>query len=536
MARWPATPGKPATSEKVDVVIVGSGASGSVLAAKLAQAGRSVKILEGGPEWKLTDLVSNQIWARRLKWGGSAPGVMSGGDVPIAIAFNSGWGTGGAALHHYAVWLRLHEEDFQLKSRFGVGQDWPIANDDLRPYYDRIQSEAGIAGDAEAEVWRPAGEPYPMPPVPLFKQGEAITKGFDAIGLRTSPIPLAVTTEEFNGRPACIWDGWCDAGCPIGALANPLVVYLPQALAAGAVIEHDSYVSRVLTDDTGTRATGVDVIGPNGETRVQEADVVVLAAFAIQNPRILLSSATGRHPDGLANSSGQVGVNVMSHVAQTVFGLFPDETDNYMGATGGQLLSQEGYAKDPARGYVGGWSWLIANALKPNDLLGIGNSRVDIAGPPLHEFMTNATKRLGVMVYAGEDLPNPDNRLTLSPDATDRFGLPVATLTHAFGADDLAALEEGSKQGQEVFTAAGATEVWLGALATMHVMGGVAMGDDAAMSVVNSYGQTHEVPNLFVAGTSLFPTSGAVNPTFTVHALGLRSAEYSGQEWAALAG
>ena len=152
MARWPTAPGKPAKSEKVDVVIVGWGGSGSVLAAKLAQAGRSVKILEGGPEWKLTDLVSNQIWARRLKWGGPAPGVMSGGDVPIAIAFNSGWGTGGAALHHYAVWLRLHEEDFQLKSRFGVGQDWPIAYDDLRPYYDRIQAEAGIAGHAEAEV------------------------------------------------------------------------------------------------------------------------------------------------------------------------------------------------------------------------------------------------------------------------------------------------------------------------------------------------------------------------------------------------
>jgi choline dehydrogenase-like flavoprotein len=519
MARWPVTPGKPARTEKVDVVVVGSGASGSVLAAKLAQAGRSVKILEGGPEWKLSDLISNQIWGRRLKWGGPAPAVLSSGDAPLGIAFNMGWGTGGAALHHYAVWLRLHEEDFQLQSRFGVGVDWPIAYDDLRPYYDRVQAEAGIAGDAEAEVWRPAGESYPMPPVPLFKQGEAVKKGFDALGLRTSPIPLAVTTEEFNGRPACIWDGWCDAGCPIGAL--------------GAVIEHDSYVSRVLTDESGRRATGVEVIGPNGATRVQEADVVVLAAFAIQNPRILLSSATAAHPDGLANTSGQVGVGMMSHLARSVFGLFPEETDNYQGAVGGQLLCQESYAKDPARGYVGGWSWLIAGALKPNDLIGIGNTRVDIAGPALHEFMTNATRHLAVMTFAGDNLPNPDNRLVLS-EATDRFGLPMAAVTHAFGADDLLALEDGSQQGEEVFRAGGATEVWLGAPATMHIMGGVRMGDDPTTSVTNSFGQTHDLPNLFVAGTSLFPTAGAVNPTFTVHALALRSAEYIAQEWASL--
>jgi choline dehydrogenase-like flavoprotein len=505
------------------------------MAAKLAQAGRSVKILEGGPEWKLSDLISNQIWARRVKWGGPAPAALTGGANPIGINFNAGWGTGGAALHHYAVWLRLHEEDFQLRSRFGVAVDWPITYDELRPYYDRIQAEAGIAGDAEAEVWRPAGDPYPMPPVPLFKQGEAIKRGFEALGLRISPMPLAVTTTPFNGRPACIWDGWCDAGCPIGALVNPLVVYLPQAFAAGATIEHDSYVSRVLTDETGRRATGVEVIGPDGATRVQEADVVILAAFAIQNPRILLSSATAQHPDGLGNSSGQLGLNMMSHAARGVFGLFPEETENYLGTVGSQLLSQEGYAKDPDRGFVGGWSWLIAGALKPNDLIGIGGARADLFGPALHDFMATATKHLAGMLYAGDNLPEETNRITLG-EATDRFGLPVAQVEHAFGPDDLAAMEAGSAQGEEVMRAAGATEVWLGAPATMHIMGGVRMGDDSATSVTNSYGQTHDVENLFVAGTSLFPTAGAVNPTFTVHALALRSAEYVAAEWAGLAG
>src|SRR5262245_44722555 len=143
--------------EKVEVVIVGSGAAGSLLAAKLAQSGKAVVMLEAGPERTLKDLYSSQIWARRLKWAG--PPSETGGTDPVAVAFNSGWGTGGAAIHHYANWLRLHPEDFVMQSRFSRGLDWPISYEELRPFYDRIQREVGVAGDAAAEVWRPAGDP-----------------------------------------------------------------------------------------------------------------------------------------------------------------------------------------------------------------------------------------------------------------------------------------------------------------------------------------------------------------------------------------
>ncbi|HXM84418.1 MAG TPA: GMC family oxidoreductase N-terminal domain-containing protein, partial [Stellaceae bacterium] len=245
-----------AQGDKVDAVIVGGGAAGILLAAKLGHGGKKVVVLEQGPAWQLSDLVSSQIWSRRLKWG--TPPVQLDGKNPIAHNFNTGSGFGGAALHHYANWPRLHPEDFRMKTQYGRGLDWPISYAELRPYYDRIQIEVGVSGDAKAEVWRPPGAPYPLPALKTFRQAEVMAKGFAAIGQRTAPMPQAILSRPYKGRPACIYDGWCDAGCPIGALANPLVTYLPAAQKAGADFRAHSYVTRVLMNDKGDRALGVE--------------------------------------------------------------------------------------------------------------------------------------------------------------------------------------------------------------------------------------------------------------------------------------
>ncbi len=511
-------------SQNVDVVVVGSGAAGSLIAAKLAQAGKRVLILEAGPERGMDALVSSQIWSRRLKWSG--PSIETGGSAPLSVGFGSGSGTGGAAMHHYACWFRLHPEDFEMKSRFGRGLDWPMSYDDLRPDYDQVQREVGLAGDAEQEVWRPAGEPYPMPPVPIWKQGALIARGFEKLGLKTSPLPLAVNTRPYAGRNSCLYDGWCDAGCPIGALANPLAVYLPQALSAGAEIRHGCGVTRVLTKSDTRRATGVEYFDAAGTRHVVEARVVVLAAYVFETPRILFNSREG----GLANSSGTLGRYMMAHSTSNVFGLFREKTDNYMGVTGGQLLSQDSYAKDPERGYLGSYQWLIGNALKPNDLLGIGNSRADLFGESLHTFMRTAAQHLATMTLVGEGLPDPENRLTLGSEKDSR-GFPLAKVKHDFGPDSLRCWEDGLKQGKAVFEAAGAYEVWTSGRAQMHTLGGTIMGRSPAESVANSYGQTHDVGNLFLTGSGLFPTSGAVNPTFTLSALALRSARQILSTW-----
>lgn len=518
--------------DKADVVIIGSGAAGSLLAAKLAQAGKTVIVLEGGPERKATDLYSSQIWARRIKWFG--PMSITGGADPIAVNFGSGWGTGGAALHHYAVWLRRHPDDFDMRTRFGKGLDWPISYDDLRPFYDQIQKEVGISGDAEAEVWRPKGEPYPMPARRLFRQATLIANGFSKLGLRTSPLPMAINSVEYNGRPACLYDGWCDAGCPILALANPLAVYLPQARQAGAEIRHNSYVTRVLANEQGDRVAGVEYYNSEGRRREQPARVVIVAAYSFQTPRILLNSATARQPNGLANSSGALGKYMMTHSSSNIFGFFREETENYRGTVGGQLLSQEDYTKDPDRGYVNSAQWLIGNALKPNDLLGIADSRPELFGDDLHRFMQRAAKHLATMTFVGENLPDASNDVVLDKSKRDRHGFPLARATHSFNHDDVSCYEAGIKQGSSIFKAAGAYDVWASARVRMHAMGGVIMGRDRQSSVTNSYGQTHDIANLFAAGPCLFPTSGAVNPCFTVNAVTLRAARYIIENWSKL--
>jgi choline dehydrogenase-like flavoprotein len=518
-------------TEKVDAVIVGSGAAGCAMAAKLASAGKQVVILEAGPDRGKPDLVSSNLWARKLKWNGEP--VEEAGTNPVGNVFNSGYGVGGSAMHHYAVWPRLHEADFDMRSRYDQGLDWPIAYSELQAYYDQVQEESGVSGDAEKEIWRPPGAPYPMGPVPTFSQGSVIANGFDKLGMTTSPIPLAVTSTSYNGRPGCLWDGWCDAGCPIGALANPLTIDLPIALANGAVLEANATVSRVLMDASGEYATGVEFSNQDGEKKQLMADMVVLAAFALQNPRIMLASASEKHPDGLGNSSGSLGKYLMTHPAIIVYGLFDEATSSHKGAYGGQLLNQDSYDdknKHASEGAFGSYQWMIAPASKPNGLLGVANTRPDLTGQALHTFMQDAKHGFASMIAVIEDLPVAENAVSLSENV-DRFGTPLAKVTHSTHALSTGLLQAASTEGKQIFEAAGAREVWTGPPASMHLMGGTIMGNEASSSVCNSFGQTHDIPNLVVAGPGLFPSCGGVNPTFTLHSLVARSSAHLVENW-----
>jgi choline dehydrogenase-like flavoprotein len=517
--------------EHVEVVIVGGGAAASVYAAVLAEAGRQVRVLETGPARALTDLYSSQIWARRLKW--AVPHVPETTRDSVWFNLNAGRGVGGAAAHHFGVWPRMHADDFRLRSQFGKGLDWPIDYADLRPWYDQVQTDVGIAGDAQQEIWRPPGAPYPLPPVPRFAQGEVLARGFAAMDLHVAPLPAAVLTKPYNGRPPCIWDGWCEAGCPTGALANPLVVYLPRASAAGATVQADSHVTRVLTDSRGERVTGVEYYDAAGKRRELMADVVILAAFCVENVRILLNSATDRHPAGLSNSSGQLGRYLMSHPAVVIQGLFDADMQNHMGLSGGQLINQDHWDKTSRKEAFGSRQWVAAMALKPNDLLGIAMTRADLFHKDLERFMQRAVRGLGQIVAICEDLPQSENRIELD-SKRDRYGLPLARVTYNTSPDGMGLWQQAVAEGEKIMAAAGATEVWHGPKVAQHIMGGTVMGDDPAASVTNGYGQVHELANLFVAGSGLFPTSSAVNPTFSIHALAMRSAIHLQNNWRTL--
>jgi choline dehydrogenase-like flavoprotein len=526
-----ATAKKTQTNTHVDAVIVGSGAAGALVAAKLAAKGKKVVILESGRSVLPADMTSSDIHARSLHWGGGMAELEVASPVTIRTYFSSGSQTGGTAAHHYAAWFRLHEEDFHMKSTFGQGNDWPIAYADLRPYYDQIQEEVGISGDAEAEVWRPAGAPYPMPGLPQFTQAQILKRGFDKLGLRTAPLPVAINTSHYKDRPACLYDGWCDAGCPIGALANPQWVYLREALAHGATLVNNARVTRVLTTTNGKRATGVEYVDPKGTVHVQHADLVVLAALT-QTPRIMLNSATSAHPQGLSNRNGMVGKYILVHPTLNVYGLFEEETDPYEGVSIGLMVSQDDYAKDPKKGYLASYQWLACPAVKPNGLNGLASSRPDIYGAALDAWMKRAAKHFTYIQMVGEMIARPENRIELSSDK-DEFGLPLSRLTIAFSDNERALYNHASTVGRSILTAASATEVWTSPLVNQHFMGGTIMGKDLSTSVTNSYGIAHEVPNVMIAGNTLFPSSAAVNPTFTTHAIALRAVEHVLAHWPA---
>lgn len=519
--------------EKVDVVVVGSGAAGSVFAAHLAEAGKKVLIIERGRERQMNDLYSSQMWARRLKWG--APHVGEDGPDSIWHNFNAGHGTGGASIHHYAVWPRYHPEDFEVRKRYGRSLDWPFAYDDLRPFYDQIQAEVGMSGDAKEEIWRPAGDDYPLPPVLVSKHGEVLARGFNKLGMHVAPIPMAILSAPYKGRPGCIWDGWCDAGCPTGALANPLAVYLPRASQAGATMISQAHVTRVLTDESGKKAVGVEYVDASGAKVVQPAEVVVLCAFTIENARILLNSASAQHPNGLANRSGTLGRYLMVHPAISIFGLFNEDMQNYLGATGGQLLCQDPFDKrgDPD-GAFGSRQWEIGLALKPNDLLGIAMSRPEIFGDQLDAFMRDGAKHMGSMVGVCEDEPLWENRIALAAER-DANGMPLAHAHYRMSDEGRKLWRTAAKEGVAIFRAAGAREAWHSPPGGQHIMGGTIMGRDPASSVLNGNAQAHEVSNLFVGGPSTFPTSSSINSTFTAHAVALKSAQFIISNWGALA-
>jgi choline dehydrogenase-like flavoprotein len=519
------------TGEKVDVVIVGAGASGSVYASVLAKAGKKVVLLETGPDWALNDLISSEIWGRRIKPAG-AP-ILLEGKNPMTYAAQGGWGVGGAALHYYANFPRLLPTDFRTKSEHNRASDWPISYQDVSPFYDKVAREIGVSGDAKAEEkWRPAGEAYPMPPMKTFRNGDIWLKGFEAQGIPMVPAPVGMNSTDFRGRPACLYDGWCHVGCPIGALANPQVTYLGDARKAGAEVRAFATVTRVLTNQAGTRVTGVEYYDDKRQKQIQEASVVVLAAWSAQNPRLLLNSATDKHINGLGNASGLVGKYMMSHHVASTWAMFDENVENHMGTIAVQYMSYAHYPKTSHQAAFGSSFITAGFALKTTDL---ANSRGDLFGPALADHMKQAARGLAGIKTFGEEQPNIENRVELASEK-DEFGMPLGKLIHSYDDNAVALWNANLEVGLKVAKASGARETWSsrGAIPTSHLMGGTIMGAGAADSVVDSFGQSHEIPNLWVAGPSIFPTAGASNPTFTIFALSQRGAERMASQWGTL--
>ncbi|MCL6472947.1 MAG: GMC family oxidoreductase [Firmicutes bacterium] len=509
---------------KFDILIIGTGAAGSVLAGQLAEAGLSVICLDAGPYWDpKKDWVSDEWEMRKLFWDWPRVNA-SAGENRIGIGTStSGKAVGGGTIHYTMMALRLHPSDFKTKSLDGVGVDWPITYDDLAPYYDFIERELPVAGP-EDWPWEGKGN-YPQPEHQTDCQADKFIEGCEKLGIRSAVCPLAMVTAYYKDpwgfkREPCTNRGFCHEGCKPNAKSHALLNFIPKAKKYNAEIVPNAYVTKILTDKNG-KVSGAEFVR-NGATQCINAKIVILSAFAIETPRLLFVSKNIDFPDGLANSSGVVGRYLMVHSDHLVYAKFPKPVRMYRNPPT-TVITQDFYETDPKNSYKRGFS-IGPYSGRPIDFVNLAvNSRRDLWGKRLLDFMKdyNYYMRNGII---GEVLPNKENRIELS-DEIGEFGMPIPIIYFKYGDNDRKLIERGLKISKDIMKAAGAIETFP-APASAHLMGTCRMGGDPKTSVVNSYGQSHDIPNLFIAGTPIFVTSGAANPTLTAQALAVRAAEY----------
>lgn len=507
-----------AEGEEVDYVIVGIGAGGGVLLQRLARAGFRVIGFEAGPFWDTErDWVSDEKGSHKLYWTEKR---ITGGQNALALgANNCGQGVGGGTVHWASFTPRLHPSDFHTHSLDGVGVDWPISYADIKPYYELMELELPVSGPA----YYPWGDPhgYPYGPHPMGGVGDALIRGCTNLGIGVSAGgPVAILEGSRGDRPHCIYRGFCIQGCKVGAKASTLITHVPDALANGAEIRANCMVSRI---DLGhdRRATGVTYTDPDGRERFQKAKAVVVACYSIETPRLLLNSACSGFGNGLANSSDTVGRYLMAQAGNVVMGRFEQPVRMYK-APPAHALTEEFYETDPARGFARGFAIQTVGPLP----IAFAKQMMVAKGAwgwGLRRVMMDYN-HWAAFGFLGEILPHAGNRVQLA-DEKDRFGLRVAKVTFNLGDNDKKLIDFGKNKTMDVMWAAGAEEVVQEARYA-HLVGAARMGNDPATSVVDQFGRTHDIANLFICDGSIMPTQGSANPGLTIMSLSARIADY----------
>lgn len=505
--------------EEVDVCIVGAGAAGGLIAHDLARAGLGVTVIEAGPFWNpQTDFASDELSMKALGWQDT---VLVGGADPLKMGHNNtGRGVGGGTVHFTGVFLRFHESDFQIKSRDGVADDWPLSYHDLEPYYQRIEREIAVSGPKHFP-WGAFQGPYPYPErEPISGNSMLFRIGCERLGIQSVVTPLAILSAPFDGRPPCINRGFCNQGCMPNAKFSTLIQHIPKAIGYGAEILSDCMATRIEADDRTGRVTGV-VFNHDGKEYRQRAKIIVLANYVVQMPRLLLASATKSFPDGLANSSGLVGKGIMPHSSFDVYARFENEVRLYKG-TPILASTQEFYETDERRGFVRGYT-LHAHGLRPVAMAESLSRGANLWGPGLRKTMLDYNFYAHATMV-GEVLPALSNTVTLAPEK-DEYGMPLPLVNFSYGDNDRKLIDHAVATMRQIFKAAGGNPEYV-APDTAHLMGGCRMGRTRDDSVTDSYGRTHDHENLYLAGAPLFVTGGGGNPTETIMALAARTADH----------
>lgn len=555
--------------KKYDVVIVGLGASGAIIARELAEAGMSVLGLDKGDAFTLEDR-----WHKfdELKFSTTASHCPTTDRDPMTWRERDGqtatllpWAQGptvnpftlppslglGGGSWHYAGWhFRQLEEDFRMRSeiieRYGkerlpVGsriEDWPLTYADLEPYYDKVDYEIGTNGRASnlADGVVPGGNPFEAPrsrdyPYPPLRRGavDALFQQASArLGYHPYPAPTAIISEDRDERKGCTYCGFCrDYLCHVGAKSDTRVSMIPKALATGNLeIRTNARVQQLTKNAKGRIESLAYVDTSTGEAVTVEADSFVLAAYVLENVRLMLVS-------GL-NQNGKTGKYFHIHDYDWAGASMPEDTQPFVGpaAAGSVVDDFNGQNYDWSdHDFVWGAPILsFVGDLQPIE--GAQNAEPDNPrwGPEFKSFLRNGYRKLTGLVSIAVQFPMEQNYLDLDPTVKDRWGAPALRITHAWTDHERAVGRFMDKVKLDILREMGAEKTWVfdmePAHITTHDHGGHVMGDDPTDSVVNRYQQSHEAENLFVVGGGSFTTVGGYNPTATIQALAYWTADY----------
>ena len=520
-----------------DALIIGAGPTGAVAAKRLAEAGMRVVVLEQGdwPDYSKAranhpdfELTAGRDWsANPNRRQAPADYPISDADSDIAaVLYNA---VGGSTILYAAHWQRNLPSDFRVRTLDGVADDWPLSYEELAPYYEQVEDDFGVAGLAGDPAF-PPGKGPPLPPPPLAPMGRRVAKAHNELGWHWWPGPNAIATRPYKSLNVCTQRATCMWGCVEGAKGSVDRTHWPQNISLGVRLVTGARVKRLEVNGRGL-VTGAIYVDRDRQEHFQKADVTILGASGIGTPRLLLLSATSAFPSGLANSSGLVGKRLMMHPFGTVVGLFEDDLGSTHGVWGQHLHSLEFYETDASRGFVRGAKW----GLQPTG----GPVSMTRAYPWGEEnaiwgagFHAGIRKRLGHSAMWGiiaEDLPDETNRVMLDPELKDSDGIPAPKIIYRMSENSFRLLDFHLARAKESLEAAGAYETVIAPLIRetgWHLLGTCKMGTNPATSVVDAWGRTHDIPNLYIFDGSIWPTSSGMNPTATIAAMSLRCADH----------
>ena len=499
-------------TERFDAIVIGTGAGGAPVLARLAAAGLRVVALEAGRLWNPTeDFATDEVAQDTLFWTDER--LSAGTDALAFGANNSGTGVGGSTLHYTAYTPRPHPADLALRTEFGVGMDWPVGFDALEPYLDEAEQFLGVSGPNPYPWGPPRKQGYPLPPLPLNAAAQLMQRGAEAVGIQTSPAANAALSgsyyrEGVGWRPACTNRGFCQAGCSTGAKASMDVTYIPFAQAHGAEVRPECFVTEITRDSTG-RATGVAYTHDGAETRL-DAGTVFLCAGSVETPRLMLMNGLG---------GAHVGRHLMAHPGLQIWGRFDEPTRPFKGIPGG-LISEDTHRPADAD-FAGGYLLQSIGVMPVTYARQIARGR-GLWGEALREHMRGYGHVAGINIL-GDCLPHDGNRITLS-DELDARGLPKPHVTFSAGENEQRMTAHAERTMRDIWDAAGARDVW-SFDRHAHVIGTARMGATPDDSVVDRDGRVWDTPGLIVSDNSTFPSALPVNPSLTIIANALRTAD-----------